>query len=386
VTGNFSSIDTSGVTLPAGLAFRVVAGTNGARNTRDLTVEEVLVLQVNRDTGAVSIANLGAQNKNIDGYSILSPNGWLTGTWNSLDDQNVGGANAWVEAGPTANALSELNPAQVPPGFTTVNAGASLNLGTPYAVNTAMFPPLGTNPDNLAFEYSGPDGRTIQGQVVYSGTRVVNDLIVSVDPATGMAALKNDSPYTVVLDGYSIYSDSGSLVPGTWSSLDDQNVSGWEEAAPTANALAELKANGTLTLPPGTGFGLGTPFKTVGATQDLRLEYLTPGQNNSTLGQVIYGPFTVPPPPTGGLIGDYNNNGVVDAADYVLWRNGGPLMNDSTPAGVGPEDYNVWRENFGKTATPGSAAAAAVPEPSTFVLLCLVAAARVFCTRRHERC
>jgi hypothetical protein len=279
-----------------------------------------------------------------------------------------------------------LNPAQVPPGFTTVNAGASLNLGTPYAVNTAMFPPLGTNPDNLAFEYSGPDGRTIQGQVVYSGTRVVNDLIVSVDPATGMAALKNDSPYTVVLDGYSIYSDSGSLVPGTWSSLDDQNVSGWEEAAPTANALAELKANGTLTLPPGTGFGLGTPFKTVGATQDLRLEYLTPGQNNSTLGQVIYGPFTVPPPPTGGLIGDYNNNGVVDAADYVLWRNGGPLMNDSTPAGVGPEDYNVWRENFGKTATPGSAAAAAVPEPSTFVLLCLVAAARVFCTRRHERC
>jgi hypothetical protein len=86
------------------------------------------------------------------------------------------------------------------------------------------------------------------------------------------------------------------------------------------------------------------------------------------------------------LIGDYNNNGVVDAADYVLWRNGGPLMNDSTPAGVGPEDYNVWRENFGKTATPGSAAAAAVPEPSTFVLLCLVAAVRVFCTRRHERC
>src|SRR3954468_9066969 len=26
--------------------------------------------------------------------------------------------------------------------------------------------------------------------------------------------------------------------------------------------------------------------------------------------------------------GDYNNNGVVDAADYVLWRNGGPLQNE----------------------------------------------------------
>ena len=86
-------------------------------------MEEVLVLQVNRSTGAVSIANVGAANKNIDGYSILSPNGWLTGTWNSLDDQNLGGANAWVEAGPTPTALSELNPAQVPPGFSTVNAG-----------------------------------------------------------------------------------------------------------------------------------------------------------------------------------------------------------------------------------------------------------------------
>ena len=26
-----------------------------------------------------------------------------------------------------------------------------------------------------------------------------------------------------------------------------------------------------------------------------------------------------------GVLGDYNNNGTVDAADYVLWRNGGPL-------------------------------------------------------------
>ncbi len=47
--------------------------------------------------------------------------------------------------------------------------------------------------------------------------------------------------------------------------------------------------------------------------------------------------------PGGGITGDFNNNGVVDAADYVLWRNGGPLMNDPTN-GVQPEDYGVWRE------------------------------------------
>ena len=100
---------------------------------------------------------------------------------------------------------------------------------------------------------------------------------------------------------------------------------------------------------------------------------------------MVYGPFTNPPNPSGGLTGDYNNNGTVDAADYVLWRNGGPLMNDSTPAGVGPEDYGVWRANFGRTAGPASAAATTVPEPSTFVMLCLVAASTV-CARRHTRC
>jgi hypothetical protein len=58
------------------------------------------------------------------------------------------------------------------------------------------------------------------------------------------------------------------------------------------------------------------------------------------------------------LVGDYNGNGAVDAADYVLWRNGGPLQNEgTTPGAVTPEDYNVWRANFGKTAdSPGAGA------------------------------
>jgi hypothetical protein len=50
----------------------------------------------------------------------------------------------------------------------------------------------------------------------------------------------------------------------------------------------------------------------------------------------------------GGATGDYNNNGVVDAADYVLWRKGGTLQNDPTP-GVQPADYGVWRANFGSS-------------------------------------
>ena len=44
--------------------------------------------------------------------------------------------------------------------------------------------------------------------------------------------------------------------------------------------------------------------------------------------------------PYGSLVGDYNLNGIVDAADYVAWRDTG--IN-------GAQGYTDWRANFGKT-------------------------------------
>ena len=46
--------------------------------------------------------------------------------------------------------------------------------------------------------------------------------------------------------------------------------------------------------------------------------------------------------------GDYNDDAIVDGGDYVVWRKGGPLLNDSTP-GNQPGDYTVWRSNYGNT-------------------------------------
>jgi hypothetical protein len=74
-----------------------------------------------------------------------------------------------------------------------------------------------------------------------------------------------------------------------------------------------------------------------------------------------------------GVPSDYNGNGTVDAGDYVMWRKGGPLLNDFTP-GVGPDDYTFWRSRFGATTNPGSglSGGAAVPEPSTCLLAGMV--------------
>jgi hypothetical protein len=63
----------------------------------------------------------------------------------------------------------------------------------------------------------------------------------------------------------------------------------------------------------------------------------------------------------GDLLGDYNEDGTVDAADYVLWR-----KNNIN----GQQGYTDWRANFGRTATMGSSVSAeAVPEPAGAVLV-----------------
>jgi hypothetical protein len=83
-----------------------------------------------------------------------------------------------------------------------------------------------------------------------------------------------------------------------------------------------------------------------------------------------------------GVQGDYNNNGVVDAADYVLWRNGGPLQNEGvTPNNVTPEDYDFWRSRFGLSAGLG-ASPASVPEPAALSIMLLLSTAALFNRRR----
>jgi len=77
---------------------------------------------------------------------------------------------------------------------------------------------------------------------------------------------------------------------------------------------------------------------------------------------------------TAPLSGDYNHDGTVDAADYVVWR-----KTDGTPAG-----YDAWRANFSQPSGSGSVANAnaTIPEPTTLMML-IVAAVGVRLRRRQ---
>jgi len=87
-----------------------------------------------------------------------------------------------------------------------------------------------------------------------------------------------------------------------------------------------------------------------------------------------------------GVPGDYNNNGVVDGADYVLWRKGGPLQNEVDNLGtVNAADFAEWRARFGNTSGSGSGlGAGAVPEPAAAVLTLLAGLATVASWRRRS--
>jgi hypothetical protein len=58
-----------------------------------------------------------------------------------------------------------------------------------------------------------------------------------------------------------------------------------------------------------------------------------------------------------GLPGDYNDDGVVNEADYVVWRNAhgslDPLPNDPIGGTISVQQYDQWKANYGTTVGAG---------------------------------
>jgi hypothetical protein len=100
---------------------------------------------------------------------------------------------------------------------------------------------------------------------------------------------------------------------------------------------------------------------------------LTNNQGSTSSQTVLISPYAA-------LAGDFNSDGVVDSADYAVWRKGwGTIYTQA--------DYDVWRAQYGRT--PGSGAgvgldgASPVPEPSTLILI--IAGSLALTARRSHK-
>ena len=82
---------------------------------------------------------------------------------------------------------------------------------------------------------------------------------------------------------------------------------------------------------------------------------------------VQYNPTNVTLKVVSGLAGDYNQNGAVDAADYVVWR-----KNRRHASWL----QHLAHHHFGQISGSGAGASsnAAVPEPATLVMMAFAAA------------
>lgn len=82
------------------------------------------------------------------------------------------------------------------------------------------------------------------------------------------------------------------------------------------------------------------------------------------------------------LPGDFNNDGIVDLADYSVWRNNLGAASEDVIAENGNNsgvvdtgDFDLWRLNFGHTASPSNQATAqSIPEPAAATAMFSLAA------------
>lgn len=121
-------------------------------------------------------------------------------------------------------------------------------------------------------------------------------------------------------------------------------------------------------------------------------DYVVPATLNDDASVTVALPFAV------AFAGDYNDDGIVDAADYTVWRNRfgemslpNPLPNETVSLGtVDEEDYLEWRAHYGRSRfETSSSLAAAIPEPTSTTLVLMSLAALLLYTpvfnwpRRH---
>jgi hypothetical protein len=201
---------------------------------------------------------------------------------------------------------------------------------------------------------------------------------LEVNTVTGSVRIKNSVETPIPIDYYTITSASGALDTAGWHGLADQNLNpvgpgqgeSWDEADQSDEfELAELYLLGSSGVTSTAPLQLGHAFDVTqfgpGMNGDLQFRYARPGSGlvNATVTYVTPGP----------LAGDYNGNGTVDAADYVVWRDtlGSTTMlaaDGDDDGDVDQHDYTVWRRTFGN-ASAAPSQGSAVPEPAGALLL-----------------
>ena len=272
--------------------------------------------------------------------------------------------------------------------------------------------------DTVTVVKLGDNTQTFSGANTYSGTTTVNGGTLRVNGTHTMDATLAlpVGDYTVnsggaiggtgtigsAADPVNIINNGGTIAPGasvgTLTSFGnvtfganakfDIEVDGANADKLAVTGNLDLSALGNALNVTGTGTGSWVIATYTGSLTGT-FESITSGLNIN-YGTGTNSQITISGTLSAALIGDYNGNGTVDAADYTVWRNNvgnngsvlGPNRDPDNSGNVGPDDYASWKQNFGATGPGAGSQSGAVPEPTSLILL-LVAVA--FSTLWHRR-
>jgi hypothetical protein len=361
-----------------------------------------LKLQVDRQSGDLSLTGADADAVDFAGYQVRSLRGTLDhANWNGVRDTEAD----WVVFGtPSVNSVAEVNSNGNPTAGAVVNNTVSLGLGNVYesaAIVAGL--PLGQDVEtsDLSLVYYDQILDTqLVGVVEFVGEKIFNNIGVTVDLSNGKAYLENESPNALTINGYTIGSNSGLLNVGSgYTGLGGSFHRA--PAVPDGSGLGELDPSGAGKLLASSmaantlGFDLGTvvandPTSLFVANGDLTVSFILDGVGAvSRTGFVKY--INIP----AALPGDFNGDLSVDAADYTVWRDnlGAPtdaaLMGagDGNP-GVDVGDYDLWKSNFGLAGGAGAMVAAngsPVPEPGTAMICVAAGLTWIAVNRRRQK-
>jgi hypothetical protein len=269
------------------------------------------------------------------------------------------------------------------------NTGAAINFGgTPYVFDD----------DD---ESSMVAANITSGSIAQGGIGVLFNASGSGNTLANVQAAWGNSVNFIPVNQWTDLSNSGDVV-AVWSSLASYQAETQSAMSPrrtTTHAAATVAYNSTASAGWPTNNNAGSIFlANLTSNPAAPSSWSRSDSNNASAPQALLGEVVDSPGGDVGspgfvpgvvasLTGDYNGNGVVDMADYVLWRyamqNGTALPHDTTPASVSNADYDLWRANFGQTGGAGSFAnLARVPEPAGEALGVLLVIAVIGRTRR----
>ena len=247
---------------------------------------------------------------------------------NATISSTITGAAGLAKNGSGLLAITQAN---------SYSGGTTITGGTLLVINaTGSGTGAGQVTVNMGAQLGGTG--TVQGDVINSGTLAPGNLAGTFHVG-GTYTESTSGRLDIELVSVATYDKL--QVSGTASLAGTLAVTLVDGFSPTAGNAFEIVT--------AAGFGGGMFTNTVLPTLSSDLSWIVNYGVNSVSLSVA-------------LAGDFNGDGAVDTADYVVWRKG-------LETTYMQSDYDLWRPHFGQST--GSAVAAPVPEPNCLVLALL---------------